>query len=80
MCFSETFRIIEIVLHPFDFFCQDDIVPDKLERPEDPLAEAMKFLTPLQQLAPNSIDTHFFAFEIYYRKGTCSKEYFEDVL
>jgi hypothetical protein len=48
---------------------QDDLVPEKLERPEDPLAEAMKFLTPLQQLAPNCIDTHFFAFEIYYRKG-----------
>jgi hypothetical protein len=59
-----------VKVHHTVFDCsQDDLVPDKLERPEDPLTEAMKFLTPLQQLASNLIDTHFFAFEIYYRKG-----------
>lgn len=50
-------------------FLKDDLVPDKLERPDDSLSEAMKFLTPLQLLAPDAIETHFFAFEIYYRKG-----------
>ena len=48
---------------------KDDLVPDKLERPDDPLAEAIRFLTPLQMLASNSLSTHLFAFEIYYRKG-----------
>jgi len=47
---------------------KDDLVPDKLERPDDPLAEAIRFLTPLQMLASNSLSTHLFAFEIYYRK------------
>ena len=48
---------------------KDDLVPDKLERPDDPLAEAIRFLTPLQMLASNSLSTHLLAFEIYYRKG-----------
>ncbi|RWS22918.1 N-alpha-acetyltransferase 15: NatA auxiliary subunit-like protein, partial [Leptotrombidium deliense] len=41
----------------------------KLERPDDPLDEAIKFLKPLQLLARERIDTHLLAFEIYYRKG-----------
>jgi len=44
-------------------------VPEKLERPEDPLGEAVKFLVPLQQFAPKDVNTHLLAFEIYYRKG-----------
>jgi len=48
---------------------KDELLPDKLERPEDPLGEAVKFLTPLQQFAPKDLDTHLLAFEIYYRKG-----------
>lgn len=36
---------------------------------EKPLDEAIKFLTPLQLLAKERIDTHLMAFEIYYRKG-----------
>ena len=48
---------------------KDDLVPDKLERPDEPLAEAIRFLTPLQMLASNSLSTHLLAFEIYYRKG-----------
>ena len=48
---------------------KDDLVPEKLERPDEPLAEAIRFLTPLQMLASNSLSTHLLAFEIYYRKG-----------
>ena len=48
---------------------KDDLVPEKLERPDDPLGEAIRFLTPLQMLASNCLNTHLFAFEIYYRKG-----------
>lgn len=40
----------------------------KLERPDDPLAEALKFLRPLQLLATNKIDTHLMAFEIHFRR------------
>ena len=48
---------------------KDELIPEKLERPQNPLEEALKFLTPLQNLAKQDIDTHFTAFEIYYRKG-----------
>ena len=48
---------------------KDDLVAEKLERPEDALSEAVKFLVPLQLLASNCLDTHLFSFEIYYRKG-----------
>jgi len=48
---------------------KDELVPEKLERPEDPLGEAVKFLIPLQQFAAKDVNTHIFAFEIYYRKG-----------
>ena len=48
---------------------KDELVPEKLERPDKPLEEALKFLTPLQNLAMQDLDTHFAAFEIYYRKG-----------
>merc|ERR1712051_480022 len=51
-----------------DSTAKDDLVPDKLERPDEPLAEAIRFLTPLQMLASNSLSTHLLAFEIYYRK------------
>ena len=48
---------------------KDELVPEKLERPEKPLEEALKFLVPLQNLAQQDIETHFAAFAIYYRKG-----------
>ena len=48
---------------------KDDLLPEKLQRPEDPLQEAVKFLQPLQQLASKDINTHLLAFEIYFRKG-----------
>ena len=48
---------------------QEKLDPYKLERPEDALGEAIKFLRPLQFLAKDFIETHLLAFEIYYRKG-----------
>ncbi|XP_052228174.1 N-alpha-acetyltransferase 15, NatA auxiliary subunit-like isoform X2 [Dreissena polymorpha] len=45
---------------------EEELVPDKLVK--EPLEEAIKFLTPLQQLAPERIETHLYAYEIYYRK------------
>lgn len=38
-------------------------------KPENPLEEAVKFLIPLKNLVRNKIETHLFAFEIYFRKG-----------
>ncbi|XP_015792159.1 N-alpha-acetyltransferase 15, NatA auxiliary subunit [Tetranychus urticae] len=46
----------------------EKLIPSKLERPENPLEEAIKFLKPLQLLVKNNISTHLMAFEIYYRK------------
>jgi tetratricopeptide (TPR) repeat protein len=48
---------------------KDELVPEKLARPEDPLDEAAKFLQPLLTLSTKNINTHLLAFEIYYRKG-----------
>jgi len=48
---------------------KDELVPEKLERPEDPLGEAIKFLVPLQQFASKDLATHLYAFEIYFRRG-----------
>jgi len=48
---------------------KDELIPEKLERPDDPLDEAAKFLNPLLTLATNNINTHLLAFEIYFRKG-----------
>ncbi|KAG9492064.1 hypothetical protein GDO78_000539 [Eleutherodactylus coqui] len=48
---------------------KEELVPDKLERAENPLEEAIKFLTPLKTLASNNIQTHLLAFEIYFKKG-----------
>lgn len=47
----------------------DELIPDKLARPEDPLEKAIEFLKPLQLLAKDNIETHLMAFEIYSRKG-----------
>lgn len=47
----------------------DELIPDKLARPEDPLEKAVDFLKPLQILAKDCIKTHLLAFEIYYRKN-----------
>ncbi|WAR00461.1 NAA15-like protein [Mya arenaria] len=47
---------------------EEELIPDKLARPENPLDEAIKFLKPLQQLASDRIETHICAYEIYSRK------------
>ncbi|XP_054829729.1 N-alpha-acetyltransferase 16, NatA auxiliary subunit [Eublepharis macularius] len=48
---------------------KEELVPEKLERVDHPLEEAIKFLIPLKNLAADNIDTHLLAFEIYFRKG-----------
>ena len=48
---------------------KDELIPEKLERPDDPLEEATKFLTPLLTLSHDNIQTHLLAFEIYFRRG-----------
>ncbi|XP_064480526.1 N-alpha-acetyltransferase 15, NatA auxiliary subunit-like [Ornithodoros turicata] len=47
----------------------EELVPDRLARVENPLEQAIQFLRPLQQLSPERLDTHLLAFEIYHRKG-----------
>uniref|UniRef100_A0A182J3Q8 N-alpha-acetyltransferase 15, NatA auxiliary subunit n=1 Tax=Anopheles atroparvus TaxID=41427 RepID=A0A182J3Q8_ANOAO len=47
----------------------DELVPEKLARPDDPLEKAIEFLKPLQQLAKANIETHLMAFEIYLRRN-----------
>uniref|UniRef100_A0A6Q2YFY4 N(alpha)-acetyltransferase 15, NatA auxiliary subunit a n=1 Tax=Esox lucius TaxID=8010 RepID=A0A6Q2YFY4_ESOLU len=48
---------------------KEELIPDKLAKVENPLEEAVKFLTPLKNLVKNKIETHLLAFEIYFRKG-----------
>ncbi|KAM9049384.1 N-alpha-acetyltransferase 16, NatA auxiliary subunit isoform 3-T3 [Megaptera novaeangliae] len=48
---------------------KEELIPEKLERIENPLEEAVKFLIPLKNLVADNIDTHLLAFEIYFRKG-----------
>lgn len=47
----------------------EPLVAKNLERPKDALAEAERFLKPLQMFASQRIETHLLAFEIYYRKS-----------
>lgn len=47
----------------------DELIPEKLARPEDPLAKAIELLKPLQMLTKGLIETHLLTFEIYYRKN-----------
>lgn len=47
----------------------DELIPEKLSRPEDPLSRAIEFLKPLQLLVNGLIETHLLTFEIYYRKN-----------
>uniref|UniRef100_A0A8C7F5P6 N-alpha-acetyltransferase 15, NatA auxiliary subunit a n=1 Tax=Oncorhynchus kisutch TaxID=8019 RepID=A0A8C7F5P6_ONCKI len=47
---------------------KEELIPDKLAKVENPLEEAVKFLTPLKNLVKNKIETHLLAFEIYFRK------------
>ena len=47
---------------------EDDLLPEKLERPENPLEECSRFLKPLEEFASQHLETHMLAFEVYYRK------------
>ncbi|KAL7886236.1 hypothetical protein AOLI_G00065310 [Acnodon oligacanthus] len=47
---------------------KEELIPEKLAKVENPLEEAIKFLTPLKSLVRNKIETHLLAFEIYLRK------------
>lgn len=47
----------------------DELLPEKLERTDKPLEQAIKFLQPLQTLAKDRIETHLLAFEVFYRKN-----------
>ncbi|KAF9355515.1 N-alpha-acetyltransferase 16, NatA auxiliary subunit [Mortierella sp. AD094] len=46
----------------------DDPEGTKYSKVEDPLAEALKFLKPLQDLASERIETHLYGFNIYIRQ------------
>ncbi|XP_067663696.1 N-alpha-acetyltransferase 15, NatA auxiliary subunit-like [Haliotis asinina] len=48
---------------------EEELVPDKLAKAEDPLEQAMRFMRPLQLLSPRRVETHVLAYEIYSRKG-----------
>ncbi|KAM8939478.1 N-alpha-acetyltransferase 15, NatA auxiliary subunit [Pelodytes ibericus] len=47
---------------------KEELIPDKLAKVDSPLEEAIKFLMPLKNLVKNKIETHLYAFEIYFRK------------
>uniref|UniRef100_A0A8C9VDN2 N-alpha-acetyltransferase 15, NatA auxiliary subunit n=1 Tax=Scleropages formosus TaxID=113540 RepID=A0A8C9VDN2_SCLFO len=47
---------------------KEELIPEKLAKVENPLEEAVKFLTPLKNLVKSKIETHLLAFEIYFRK------------
>lgn len=47
----------------------DELIPEKLARPDDPLGKAIDFLKPLQLLSSRLIETQLWTFEIYYRKN-----------
>ncbi|ERE89088.1 N-alpha-acetyltransferase 16, NatA auxiliary subunit [Cricetulus griseus] len=47
---------------------KEELAAEKLERVDNPLEEAIKFLIPLKTLAADNIYTHLLAFEIYFRK------------
>lgn len=48
---------------------QEELKPEKLAKPENPLEDALVFLRTLQQFASNRIETHILAFRIFQRKG-----------
>ena len=51
-----------------DTINEDELVAEKLEKPENALDECARFLKPLEEYAPARLDTHMLAFEVYYRK------------
>lgn len=47
---------------------EEDLQPEKLEKPENPLEECARFLKPLEEFASQHLETHMLAFEVYFRK------------
>lgn len=47
----------------------DYIDPSKLEKSEQPLDDALRFLNPVKIFGKNLVEVHLLAFEIYHRKG-----------
>lgn len=43
---------------------------EKYLKTSDPLASALEWVRPLEQIAPNNISTHLLGFEVYLRKGS----------
>lgn len=52
-----------------DVQAEEELQPEKLERPENALEEINKFLKPLEEFALQRIETHMLAFEVYSRKN-----------
>lgn len=48
---------------------EEELLPEKLERPENPLNELNKFLKPLEEFGLEQVETHILAFEVYSRKN-----------
>lgn len=48
---------------------EEELLPEKLARPEEPLEQCIRFLKPLQTFTSDRIETHVSAYEIYSRKG-----------
>jgi len=48
---------------------EEELLPEKLERPENPLEELNRFLKPLEEFGLEQIETHMLAFEVYSRKN-----------
>lgn len=48
---------------------EEELLAEKLERPENPLEELNKFLKPLEEFGLEHIETHMLAFEVYSRKN-----------
>lgn len=52
-----------------DVQAEEDLVPEKLERPENALEEVNKFLKPLEEFLLDQVETHTLAYEVYSRKN-----------
>ena len=48
---------------------EEELNPEKLEKPENPLEECNRFLKPLEEFASQHLETHMLAFEVYSRKN-----------
>ena len=48
---------------------EEELNPEKLEKPENPLEECNRFLKPLEEFASQHLETLVLAFEVYSRKN-----------